>query len=39
METQRYPITVRVVGVMHKEKSKVSAQRLLQLVHFLPLRI
>lgn len=25
METQRYPISVRVMGVMHKEKSKVSA--------------
>lgn len=26
METQSYPISVRVIGVMHKEKSKVRAQ-------------
>lgn len=26
METQSYPISVRVIGVMHKEKSKVSAR-------------
>lgn len=25
MEAQRYPISVRLIGVMHKEKSKVSA--------------
>lgn len=28
METQGYPISVRVIGVMHKEKSKVRAQTL-----------
>lgn len=28
METERYPISVRVIGVMHKEKSKVSAHGL-----------
>lgn len=26
METHSYPISVRVIGVMHKEKSKVRAQ-------------
>lgn len=25
MEAQRYPISVRLIGVMHKEKSKVSS--------------
>lgn len=26
MEPQSYPISVRVIGVMHKEKSKVRAR-------------
>lgn len=28
MEAQRYPLSVRVIGVMHKEKSKVRAPTL-----------
>ncbi|CAF87705.1 unnamed protein product [Tetraodon nigroviridis] len=27
METQRYPISARLVGVLHKEKSKVGAHK------------